>query len=80
MSSPRLWMVRFFLTDGVLYKIDTVSLALHILFIAGWVHRDISVGNILAVPVRSAGAERDLKWKVKLSDLEFSRIMVTQTE
>ncbi|KAF5316633.1 hypothetical protein D9619_006095 [Psilocybe cf. subviscida] len=39
--------------------------ALRILFCAGWVHRDISEGNILTYT-------EDGEWKVKLSDLEFS--------
>ncbi|KAF7430412.1 hypothetical protein PC9H_006117 [Pleurotus ostreatus] len=40
--------------------------ALRLMYCAGWVHRDISSGNILAHP--SGGA-----WQVKLSDLEYSR-------
>ena len=44
--------------------------ALQVLFCAGWVHRDISIGNILAVPVTENGST---KWKVKLSDFEFAQ-------
>ncbi|KAG9218193.1 hypothetical protein CCMSSC00406_0005874 [Pleurotus cornucopiae] len=40
--------------------------ALRLMYCAGWVHRDISSGNILAHP--SGGA-----WQAKLSDLEYSR-------
>ncbi|KDQ22368.1 hypothetical protein PLEOSDRAFT_1098298 [Pleurotus ostreatus PC15] len=40
--------------------------ALRLMYCAGWVHRDISSGNILAHP--SDGA-----WQAKLSDLEYSR-------
>ncbi|KAF5322673.1 hypothetical protein D9619_001139 [Psilocybe cf. subviscida] len=39
--------------------------ALLILFCAGWVHRDISSGNLLAF-------NNNGSWKIKLSDLEFS--------
>ncbi|KAF6758576.1 hypothetical protein DFP72DRAFT_1005642 [Ephemerocybe angulata] len=40
--------------------------ALLIMFCAGWVHRDISDGNILAIEV-------DGKWAAKLADLEFAK-------
>ncbi|KAF5324798.1 hypothetical protein D9611_004066 [Ephemerocybe angulata] len=40
--------------------------ALLIMFCAGWVHRDISDGNILAI---EAGG----KWAAKLADLEFAK-------
>ncbi|KAF7430399.1 hypothetical protein PC9H_006104 [Pleurotus ostreatus] len=40
--------------------------ALRLMYCAGWVHRDVSSGNILAHP--SGGA-----WQAKLSDLEYSR-------
>ncbi|KAG2008922.1 other/FunK1 protein kinase [Coprinopsis cinerea AmutBmut pab1-1] len=42
-------------------------IALRLMFCAGWVHRDISTGNILAF--RSGP---DQPWQVKLSDLEYS--------
>ncbi|KAG2008947.1 hypothetical protein CC2G_014325 [Coprinopsis cinerea AmutBmut pab1-1] len=41
--------------------------ALVIMFCAGWVHRDISAGNILAFPT-SEGT-----WQAKLSDLEYAK-------
>ncbi|KAF6758588.1 hypothetical protein DFP72DRAFT_1043620, partial [Ephemerocybe angulata] len=40
--------------------------ALLIMFCAGWVHRDISDGNILAI-------EKNGKWEVRLADLEFAK-------
>ncbi|KAG2008920.1 other/FunK1 protein kinase [Coprinopsis cinerea AmutBmut pab1-1] len=43
-------------------------IALRIMFCAGWVHRDVSAGNILAYRAASNG-----DWRVKLSDLEFSK-------
>ncbi|KAF4581315.1 hypothetical protein EYR40_002903 [Pleurotus pulmonarius] len=39
---------------------------LRLMYCAGWVHRDISSGNILAHPIGGA-------WQAKLSDLEYSR-------
>ncbi|EFI27006.1 other/FunK1 protein kinase [Coprinopsis cinerea okayama7 len=42
--------------------------ALRLMFCAGWVHRDVSSGNILAFPSTPQGP-----WQVKLSDLEFAR-------
>uniref|UniRef100_A0A8H7Y5C7 Protein kinase domain-containing protein n=1 Tax=Psilocybe cubensis TaxID=181762 RepID=A0A8H7Y5C7_PSICU len=39
---------------------------LQLMFCAGWVHRDISCGNILA-------HMHDAKWQVKLSDLEYAK-------
>lgn len=44
------------------------STALQILFCAGWVHRDISSNNLLAY-------NNNGEWKLKLSDLEFSRAL-----
>ncbi|KAG2008965.1 other/FunK1 protein kinase [Coprinopsis cinerea AmutBmut pab1-1] len=41
---------------------------LRLIFCAGWVHRDISAGNILAW--RDG---RNKKWQVKLSDLEYAK-------
>ena len=43
----------------------TSSLALRLMFCAGWVHRDISVGNILAIK------DENGDWKIKLADLEY---------
>ncbi|KAF6758221.1 hypothetical protein DFP72DRAFT_1005947 [Ephemerocybe angulata] len=40
--------------------------ALLIMFCTGWVHRDISNGNILAI-------EKNGKWMVRLADLEFAK-------
>ncbi|KAG2008960.1 other/FunK1 protein kinase [Coprinopsis cinerea AmutBmut pab1-1] len=42
--------------------------ALRLMFCAGWVHRDVSTGNILALKTGSSSS-----WQVKLSDLEYSR-------
>ncbi|KAL4259859.1 hypothetical protein AB1N83_008984 [Pleurotus pulmonarius] len=42
--------------------------ALRLMYCAGWVHRDISSGNILAHRSSSSGG-----WQAKLSDLEYSR-------
>ncbi|KAF5316066.1 hypothetical protein D9619_006118 [Psilocybe cf. subviscida] len=44
--------------------------ALQVIWCAGWVHRDISNGNILAFPVVDGNGT---KLKVKLSDLEFAQ-------
>ncbi|KAG2008959.1 other/FunK1 protein kinase [Coprinopsis cinerea AmutBmut pab1-1] len=43
-------------------------IALQIMFCAGWVHRDISAGNVLALRRKRGG-----KWQVKLSDLEYAK-------
>ncbi|KAG2008908.1 other/FunK1 protein kinase [Coprinopsis cinerea AmutBmut pab1-1] len=42
--------------------------ALQLMFCAGWVHRDVSSGNILAVQLAPGGP-----WQVKLSDMEYAR-------
>lgn len=47
--------------------------ALRILFCAGWVHRDISSGNLLAF-------NDDGKWKIKLADLEFAEKLGYETK
>ncbi|KAF5316257.1 hypothetical protein D9619_006205 [Psilocybe cf. subviscida] len=44
---------------------------LHILFAAGWVHRDISSNNIMAFRFSPTQP-----WTLKLADLEFSRPMI----
>ncbi|KAG2008875.1 other/FunK1 protein kinase [Coprinopsis cinerea AmutBmut pab1-1] len=43
-------------------------LVLRLMFCAGWVHRDLSPGNILAARVSPDGP-----WQVKLSDLEYAK-------
>ncbi|EAU89722.2 other/FunK1 protein kinase [Coprinopsis cinerea okayama7 len=43
-------------------------LALRVMFCAGWVHRDLSPGNILAARTSANGP-----WQVKLSDLEYAK-------
>lgn len=43
-------------------------LALILMFCAGWVHRDISSGNVLAVR-----KEGEVSWQAKLADLEYAR-------
>ncbi|RXW13309.1 hypothetical protein EST38_g12546 [Candolleomyces aberdarensis] len=42
-------------------------IALRLLFCAGWVHRDVSVGNVLAIK------DPNGTWKVKLADLEYAK-------
>ncbi|KAG2008895.1 other/FunK1 protein kinase [Coprinopsis cinerea AmutBmut pab1-1] len=41
---------------------------LRVMFCAGWVHRDISAGNILAARAGPTGP-----WQVKLADLEYAK-------
>ncbi|KAG2008901.1 other/FunK1 protein kinase [Coprinopsis cinerea AmutBmut pab1-1] len=43
-------------------------IALRLMFCAGWIHRDISGGNILAYRETNTS-----KWQVKLSDLEYAK-------
>ncbi len=43
-----------------------VILALQLMFCAGWVHRDISSGNIMAHGDPNA-------WQAKLGDLEYAK-------
>lgn len=45
--------------------------ALQLLYCAGWVHRDISDGNILAH--RPNLEDDSMPWKGKLMDLEYAR-------
>ncbi|KAJ8462002.1 hypothetical protein ONZ45_g18092 [Pleurotus djamor] len=47
--------------------LEQILFALRLMLCAGWVHRDISPGNILASKL-SAGS-----WRAKLSDLEFAK-------
>ncbi|KAJ8507113.1 hypothetical protein ONZ45_g10482 [Pleurotus djamor] len=47
--------------------LEQTLFALRLLFCAGWVHRDISCGNILAH--KTSGGS----WQAKLSDLEYAR-------
>ncbi|KAJ2930979.1 hypothetical protein H1R20_g6112, partial [Candolleomyces eurysporus] len=42
-------------------------IALRLMFCAGWVHRDISAGNVLALQDANGG------WKLKLADLEYAK-------
>ncbi|KAF5332119.1 hypothetical protein D9611_008111 [Ephemerocybe angulata] len=42
--------------------------ALQLMMLAGWVHHDISPGNILAFRKKE-----DVPWRVKLADLEYAR-------
>lgn len=46
-------------------------LALQILYAIGWVHRDVSPGNILAMKIGDSKI-----WSVKLADFEFARPMI----
>ncbi|KAF9543025.1 hypothetical protein CPC08DRAFT_716824 [Agrocybe pediades] len=46
--------------------------ALQLMHCAGWVHRDISSGNILAYEVGPGGNRRS-RWQAKLSDLEYAK-------
>ncbi|EAU89819.2 other/FunK1 protein kinase [Coprinopsis cinerea okayama7 len=79
-TSPRnrrcLFVYEYFCTP--LYSVPTLGevfdivkqclTALRLMFCAGWVHRDVSPGNILAVR-QTPGSP----WRVQLSDLEFAR-------
>ncbi|PPQ81909.1 hypothetical protein CVT25_013762 [Psilocybe cyanescens] len=47
------------------------NIALQLLYCAGWVHRDISEGNILAH--RNDLKNSSTPWKAKLMDLEYAR-------
>ncbi|KAF5334196.1 hypothetical protein D9611_014504 [Ephemerocybe angulata] len=50
--------------------VDTLrqaSAVLILMFCAGWIHRDISTGNVLAMK------ESDGKWCLKLADLEYAK-------
>ncbi|KAJ3516638.1 hypothetical protein NMY22_g14153 [Coprinellus aureogranulatus] len=49
----------------VLYE---THIALLFMFCAGWIHRDISSGNVLAVK-----KDMDASWHAKLADLEYAR-------
>ncbi|RXW18046.1 hypothetical protein EST38_g7808 [Candolleomyces aberdarensis] len=42
-------------------------IALRLMFCAGWLHRDISAGNVMAVQ------DVNNQWKVKLGDLEYAK-------
>ncbi|KAG2019863.1 other/FunK1 protein kinase, variant 2 [Coprinopsis cinerea AmutBmut pab1-1] len=48
--------------------IQQCLIALRLMFCAGWVHRDISYGNILAYR-----PSPETQWHVKLSDLEYAK-------
>ncbi|KAF4614574.1 hypothetical protein D9613_002438 [Agrocybe pediades] len=71
----------FFLYDDVCERVSRLptlgdvmdvmhqaTLGLILMFCAGWVHRDISDGNILAI--RDAKTQ---EWRVRISDLEYAR-------
>ncbi|PPQ75003.1 hypothetical protein CVT25_005806 [Psilocybe cyanescens] len=60
-------------TVGRLGTLDEVVdfLALQLLYCAGWVHRDVSLGNIMAY---RGNLDNDQEpWKVKLLDLEYAK-------
>ena len=42
--------------------------ALRLMLCAGWVHRDISCNNIMAIKDSQTG-----RWKLRLADLEYSK-------
>ncbi|EAU89820.2 other/FunK1 protein kinase [Coprinopsis cinerea okayama7 len=48
--------------------LSQASMGLLLMFCAGWVHRDVSAGNILAFR-----ATPDEPWQAKLSDLEYAK-------
>ncbi|KAJ8488603.1 hypothetical protein ONZ45_g13891 [Pleurotus djamor] len=48
--------------------LEEAVLALRVMFCAGWVHRDISSGNVLAYK-----SDESMPWQAKLSDLEYAR-------
>ncbi|KAJ8515850.1 hypothetical protein ONZ45_g6778 [Pleurotus djamor] len=47
--------------------LEQILFALRLMLCAGWVHRDISPGNILASKLSASS------WRAKLSDLEFAK-------
>ncbi|RXW11591.1 hypothetical protein EST38_g14264, partial [Candolleomyces aberdarensis] len=55
-------------TVGDAYKVLSQCItALRLMCCAGWVHRDVSVGNTLAIQ------DKNGDWKIKLADLEYAK-------
>ncbi|KAJ2919088.1 hypothetical protein MD484_g1305, partial [Candolleomyces efflorescens] len=55
-------------TGDVFAVLRDCIMALRLMLCAGWVHRDISCNNIMAVQDPQTG-----QWKLKLADLEYSK-------
>ncbi|KAF4622215.1 hypothetical protein D9613_009193 [Agrocybe pediades] len=56
----------------VMDVLEEILIPLQLMHCAGWVHRDISCGNILAY-------KADDRWQAKLSDLEYAKKFSPQT-
>ncbi|KAF9555707.1 hypothetical protein CPC08DRAFT_752921 [Agrocybe pediades] len=56
----------------VMDVLEEILIPLQLMHCAGWVHRDISCGNILAY-------KADDRWQAKLSDLEYAKKFPPQT-
>ncbi|KAF6754781.1 hypothetical protein DFP72DRAFT_1009374 [Ephemerocybe angulata] len=54
--------------------IHQASIVLILMFCAGWIHRDISTGNLLAI------AENGEGWVLKLADLEYAKAFPPTTQ
>ncbi|KAH9474512.1 hypothetical protein JR316_0012973 [Psilocybe cubensis] len=52
--------------------IQDIHIALQLMYCAGWVHRDISDGNILACQKQGSQSQSTV-WQAKLMDLEYAR-------
>ncbi|KAF9556386.1 hypothetical protein CPC08DRAFT_711279, partial [Agrocybe pediades] len=52
----------------VMDVLQEMLIPIMLLFLAGWVHRDISSGNLLAYKKDDSG-----QWRAKLSDLEYAK-------
>ncbi|KAJ2919086.1 hypothetical protein MD484_g1307, partial [Candolleomyces efflorescens] len=55
-------------TRDVFAVLRDCIIALRLMFCAGWVHRDISCNNIMAIKDPQTG-----QWKLKLADFEYSK-------
>ncbi|KAH9474518.1 hypothetical protein JR316_0012979 [Psilocybe cubensis] len=53
--------------------IQDIHIALQLMYCAGWVHRDISDGNILACKKEGSDSQPSKIWQAKLTDLEYAR-------
>ncbi|KAH9474522.1 hypothetical protein JR316_0012983 [Psilocybe cubensis] len=52
--------------------IQDIHIALQLMYCAGWVHRDISDGNILACKTEGSDSQPLKIWQAKLIDLEYA--------
>ncbi|KAH9474514.1 hypothetical protein JR316_0012975 [Psilocybe cubensis] len=53
--------------------LQDIHIALQLMYCAGWVHRDISDGNILACKKQGSQSQSSTIWQAKLMDLEYAR-------